>query len=73
MRDTIKGKNVRFTVLSKYVNETKLLKKLRDYAFSKDESILSAISLKFLAFIIHFQSRSSIEVRGNGNIIITAI
>ncbi|KAL2721007.1 uncharacterized protein V1477_019827, partial [Vespula maculifrons] len=60
-RNYLKRKNVRFTVLSKYVNETKLLKKLRDYAFSKDESTLSAISLKFLAFIIHFQSRSSIE------------
>ncbi|XP_047348106.1 uncharacterized protein LOC124948477 [Vespa velutina] len=48
-------------ILSKYINETKLLEKLRDYAFSEDESTLSAISLKFLAFIIHFQSRSSIE------------
>ncbi|KAL2720965.1 uncharacterized protein V1478_010011, partial [Vespula squamosa] len=57
----IERKNVRFTVLSKYANETKLLEKLRDHAFSDDESILSAISLKFLAFIIHFQSRYSIE------------
>ncbi|KAI4497140.1 hypothetical protein M0802_007624 [Mischocyttarus mexicanus] len=50
-----------FKILSKYVNETSLLEKLRDYAFSETELTLSAISLKFFTFIIHFQSLSSIK------------
>ncbi|XP_015172672.1 PREDICTED: uncharacterized protein LOC107064487 [Polistes dominula] len=50
-----------FKILSKYVNETRLLEKLCDYAFSENELTLSAISFKFLTFIIHFQSLSSIE------------
>ncbi|XP_043489633.1 uncharacterized protein LOC122516128 [Polistes fuscatus] len=60
-------KHLRLTVLSKYVNETRLLEKLHDYAFSENELTLSAISLKFLTFIIHFQSLSSIEVRKNND------
>lgn len=49
-------------MLKTYIENAELLKNLYAYGFSKERSELSSISVKLLAFIVHWQKKSSIKV-----------